>query len=386
LSFLKNILFKEISAKGLAVFRMAYFATFFFEILNIYKFRQLYFDEIPFLRPHFPDISLVLLLWLVIIFFQVIGFKFRWLSILNYIFTLVFISSAIGFEYHMFYAYTGINFLSMFLPLSTVWSVDSSINKRRCLQLEIKYIVPKVSKMNYYLPVFLGLALVYFDSVLSTKVYSHLWTSGLGLWLPSSIPQITISENQWLLNQEILVKSLSYITFAFEFLFIFIFWIKKIRIPIIIIGLGLHVGIFLSYPIPFFALGCASIYLLIIPVSFWDLLSEKIKATIFRKYNYQKIIMDFFCPKIDVFKAKKRGNDIKETPFKTLIKKYNNYFLIFLVIASMILQYEMHHSFFKSNRVKAYNFDLWIVKHFGITGHGVFIDSHFNGYESVYVY
>lgn len=385
---IERILFKKISASGLAVFRIAYHLVFLFEIFKIFNYRQLYFDEIPFLKPHFPDTTLILILWLFIIFSIIIGYRTKLFSIINYIFGLVFISSAVSFEYHMFYAYTGMNFLFMFLPSSSAFSLDY-LRKKFYLAKQGKiYIAPKVSKINYFIPIFLGLALVYFDSVIFYKFKSNVWMNGLGLWLPSSLPHVTISDFQWILNQEMLVKFLSYVTLVFEFVFLFIFWIKKFRVPLFVIGLGLHIGIYIEYPIPYFGLGCLSIYLLMVPVSLWDNLIEGSKKKL-DSYKRKKGVLNLFFKISNQFEI--TGNSKINSPSKFISffnlpfssSQVTNIFIILLVFFSIIAQRQVHYSFFKNNMV-SYNVNSFLVKYLGITKHPVFMDNHFKGYKNVY--
>lgn len=275
---LQLFFFRKVSPKGLGIFRIAYCISFLFEIITIFNYRQLFFDKIPYINIHFPDTKLMFLLWMMIVIFIIFGLYTRILTVFNYIFTLVFISSAVNYEYHMFYAYTSINFLLMFLPIQKALSLDVLRKKIKYINQGILYKPLYVSKINYLLPVFIGVGLVYFDSVIFYKIQSPMWLRGLGLWLPSSLPQVTISDNQWVLNQEFMVKFLSYLTMTFEFMFIFIFWNKKFRIPLSIIGIGLHIGIYIEYPIPYFAFGCMSVYLLMIPISMWDKMWNKITS------------------------------------------------------------------------------------------------------------
>ncbi|EZH72939.1 hypothetical protein ATO12_18130 [Aquimarina atlantica] len=304
-----SIFTKKISAKGLAIFRIGYTLNFLFEIIEIFNYRKLYFDKVPYLESQFPDTTLLLLFWMVILFFITIGLFTRVSTLVNYLFTLVFISNIEYYAYHMFYVYIGINFMIMFLPIHKSLSVDLWLKKIRYIQQGIEYIPSKVSRINYLLPVFLGLGLVYLDSVVFYKIQSPMWLRGLGLWLPSSLTHITITKIQWVLNQELLVKSMSYLTMTFEFMFVFLFWNKKFRIPLLVIGVGLHLGIFIEYPIPYFGLGCVAIYLLMVPISLWDKIWDKIKIkepkfTVF--YDEANILANRFrliVGGLDFFKA-----------------------------------------------------------------------------------
>src|SRR5690606_1157309 len=163
-----------------------------------------------------------------------------------------------------------INFLFIFLPISTTFSLDRLILKLKYSNTRFRYIPSQtVSVLAYYLPVLLGIGFFYFDSVFF-KFTSPLWLNGLGMWLPSSLPQAILVDISPLLNIKVLVIALGYLTLAFEAIFLFTFWRKKWRVPMLIIGVGLHLGILVCFPIPFFALGVIAIYLLMIPVSFWE--------------------------------------------------------------------------------------------------------------------
>ena len=182
------------------------------------------------------------------------------------------------YEYHMVYTYTGVNFLLMFLPLEKSFSIDNIREIINNTNKKIRYKETKVFKISYYLPVFLGIGLVYFDSAAMYKINSPMWLGGLGLWLPSSVPVSTITDNQWFLNQEFVVKFLSYLTMIFEFMFIFLFWNKRFRFVLFILGVLLHLGILIEFPIPYFATGYISIYVLMVPVCFWEKLIYKVRS------------------------------------------------------------------------------------------------------------
>ncbi|GAA3614011.1 hypothetical protein GCM10022396_34430 [Flavivirga amylovorans] len=133
--------------------------------------------------------------------------------------------------------------------------------------------------------------------------------SGLGIWLPASIPQVTIFNDQWILNQEYFIKFIGYFVLIFEIIFPFVFFIKKLRPYFLFIGVALHIGIFFEFPIPYFALGYIAIYLLMISVGLWQIIMKKVqykKPRLQLFYNSEcqfclrvKICISHF----DVFKA-----------------------------------------------------------------------------------
>ncbi|MBG6236606.1 putative DCC family thiol-disulfide oxidoreductase YuxK/uncharacterized membrane protein YphA (DoxX/SURF4 family) [Pedobacter sp. CAN_A7] len=261
---------KKISAKGLAIFRITFSFILLGEVLQLFYFRHLIFDKIPYLIPAEVDIWPVFFFWIIAIIFVILGLFTRISSIINYILTVILIGTITSYEYHMFYTYLIVNFIFIFLPISKSISIDRLLLKLKYSNTRFRYNPPEtVSVLAYYCPILLGIGLVYFDSVFF-KFNSSLWLNGLGLWLPSSLPQTILFDISTILNLKYLVIALGYFTLLFEAVFLFIFWNKSYRVPILVIGLGLHIGILICYPIPFFALGVSAVYLLMLPSSIWD--------------------------------------------------------------------------------------------------------------------
>lgn len=260
---------KQIDATGLAFFRILYFVNLFFEVLRIYHYRQLIFDKIPFVEGNEVAVKFGLIIWLVVLVMLCLGMFTRINSLINYILTIIFFGTAGEFAYHMYYLYTGVNFLILFLPVSKVVSIDRLFTKLKYSSARFRYEPSRtVSSLAYLVPVLVGIGLVYYDSILY-KLVSPYWKSGLGMWLPSSLPMISHVDTSSMLNIKWLMKFVGYLTLIFEFIFLFVFWRKKWRVPLLIIGIGLHLGILLEFPIPYFAIGVVALYLLMVPVSFW---------------------------------------------------------------------------------------------------------------------
>lgn len=283
---------KKVDGSGLAAFRIAYSIVLFCEVFQLRYFRQLVFDPIPFIERSEIDLGIALDLWLVIIFFLGIGLFTRTSAVVNYILSIVFIAAIHTFEYHMFYAYMGVNFLLLFLPVSTVFSVDRVIKRVKYTRARYTHTPStQVSVIYYYIPIFVGIALVYMDSVFF-KIDSKTWMGGIGMWAPAVLPHFNRFGESFLLNTKFLALSLGYITLVFEAVFIFLFWFKPFRIPFLIIGLGLHIGILIFFPIPWFALGVSAIYLLLVPICFWKKLNSFFKS----KRQNITFIYDGDCP------------------------------------------------------------------------------------------
>lgn len=260
----------KVSSKGLAVFRILFSLNLLMEVIQRFLYRNLYYDITPFVQKSILSHSIIWVVWGTILLMLIIGLKTRLAAILNYIFVLAFIVHNSFYEYHMDYSYAGISFLMIIIPLSNSFSMDRLFLKLKYSTKNNQFSPTQVtSKLYYYILLMVGIGFVYFDSIFF-KLSSLGWMNGLGMWLPASLPQITILEDQWLLNQKYLIIGLGYLTIAFELFFPFLFWIKKLRIPFLIIGLGLHLGILVEFPIPYFALGVISLYLLLLPLKFWE--------------------------------------------------------------------------------------------------------------------
>ncbi|WP_289037846.1 DCC1-like thiol-disulfide oxidoreductase family protein [uncultured Zobellia sp.] len=301
---------KKIDASGLAIFRLCFSLVMLCEVIQIFYFRHLIYDKIPYIELSEIDYTIPLILWMVSIVFLAIGLFTRIASIVNYIFCLVFIATINSYEYHMFYVYMGVSFLFLFTSIEKVFSLDrlGLILKHSNTRVTYKP-SRKTSVLNYYAYVLCGIAFVYFDSIFY-KTASYNWLNGMGMWLPSSLPQIThLDIESFLLNSKWLALFLGYVTFVFEAVFLFTFFRKKWRLPLLIIGIGLHIGILIEFPLPWFGLGVSALYLLMIPVSFWRKIREKLsfkKAKLIFYYdeecplcNRTKIIINY----LDFFNA-----------------------------------------------------------------------------------
>lgn len=292
MGFIKNNLFTKVDSIGLSVFRMFYSVVLFCEISQLFKFRHIIYDKVPFVSIGEIDVAFIFYFWFIVAVFIFFGLFTRVSAIINYIFSVIIFSSATNFEYHVFYAYVGINFLLIFIPISKVFSLDSLIQKLKYTQIGKPYTLnSKVLEVNYLMPVFVAVALVYFDSIFY-KLSSKMWMDGLGVWLPSSLPMVIWNDTSLLLNQEVLVKFLGYLVMVFETGFIFLFWFRKWRVPLLLLGVFFHLGILIAYPIPWFALVAVAAYILLIPQGFWNAISKKLK---FKKAIYL-FYYDAECP------------------------------------------------------------------------------------------
>ena len=369
-SFVTSILFKKVDSIGLSIFRITYSFVFLCELIHLFNYRTIVYDGFTELNP-----TLIFMFWLPTVCLLMVGYKSRYVAILNYIFSVIILSSAQKYEYHGFTIYVGVNFLLIFLPIARQLSIDSFLTKKSSFE------VKKVFKVYYLAPVFLVIALIYLDSAFY-KFASSMWLNGLGMWLPASLPMATWSSFPWLLNNELLVKFLGYLVLIFETVFILLMWFRVFRLPLLVIGVLFHLGILFFFPIPWFALAVICVYFLMVPIRFWKKIKfEKINSSI----SKLKILDKFKNERFSSFHFSEKMVKISwvlfflgsfsiqalltwRTPFMTelfseSIKKENSLPHKLVAIADRV-DYVSH-------------------KFIGMTNHGLFLDDHFRGYSNI---
>lgn len=384
--FFNDTFTKQIDGTGLAIFRIAYSFILLCEIAHMFYFRHLIFDKVPYIENAEIEFGFPIGIWFISVFFVMIGWKTRMSAIINYLMTIILIGSINTYEYHIFYIYIIINFLLIFSPVNKVLSIDRALNNIYLKSNQQSLESNDVSQIYYLLIVFFGIGLVYFDSIFF-KITEYSWYSGLGVWMPSSLPMMVHLKFDFFLNCKYLMYFLGYLTLIFEAAFIFIFMNKKLRLVAFIIGIGLHIGILLTFPIPFFALAVCSIYIALIPVKFWKSLEvnkiqDKIDHYVGRIVTYFNISIDYEI-------------------FNVYRKKYNKIFLTYFSIFAIVIQltitynssffyqikkkFKIENSSVEKSISKVFNEINYLPKRlFGITKHSVFLDNiHFKGYNHI---
>ena len=266
---IENYFSTPVAPHGLVIFRIAYATVLFLEVMQLYQFRHLIYDRIPFIVASEIDWSWPLSIWMFSIVLVGVGAFYRTATLVNYLIGLFCIGTIATYEYHMFYAYMGLNFLLMFIPAAASFSVDNL--RRKVLAARLNQPIPatKVSLLSFKVIILLGVGLVYFDSIFH-KLGSWIWTGGLGAWLPASLPMVTKFDSSFLMDNKFVALTSGYGTILFELIFIFLFWFRKFWLPLLVVGVGLHVGILMEFPIPWFALGVTSLYFLLVPPDRWE--------------------------------------------------------------------------------------------------------------------
>ena len=115
---IEKLTLNKISGDGLAVFRVLYTLVLMCEVGHLIYYYELIFATKPYSSSYQLNFIPALLAWEIVLLLIMVGACTRTMTVINYVFNLVFLSTISTFEYHMVYMYTGINFLMMFLDIS----------------------------------------------------------------------------------------------------------------------------------------------------------------------------------------------------------------------------------------------------------------------------
>lgn len=269
----------------LGVFRIVFFSIMFLEVLDFEELMPLLVDETPLLNPSDWNYHWIFGFWKVVLAGVILGLPSKFWRIANWVFAVGFFNSVDAFEYHMFYAWTGVSFISIFLQCTKSLSVDRVLDNVKRARSGLSPSPLEVTNWDYYLPLLVGVGFVYADSVL-WKLTDPAWTGGLGMYRPCSLP--FISYDSFLTggkDTEVVFRALGMLTLVFEFLFIFLIptMLKKKWLGLVsmAIGIGLHGGIALLLPLPLFGWGYASLFILLLPPSLLAVRTGRKKLFVF---------------------------------------------------------------------------------------------------------
>jgi predicted DCC family thiol-disulfide oxidoreductase YuxK len=287
---------KQVSATGIGLFRLFYGLITLQEIIFLLYFNHLIFDPIPYIDVEFPMIPFFLTIWAVIAVFIVIGYRYQFAVICNYIIWIIFVNFTPmqrdfdgGFDLFMI----GAGFFLLFMPGDRAFSIDILRYKLNTPFIQCNtHPKPTVSVLAYYLPIAICLGFLYFDSAIH-KMFAEHWRNGLGSWLPATQPYyVSAIDMSALLNNKLLHNILGYTILIFQFTFIFFFSDRRLRKVYLLVGLGLHLGITLSFNIYPFGLGMIIFYTLLVPFKWWRVIGEIFTA----KHPSLTVFYDQQCP------------------------------------------------------------------------------------------
>lgn len=214
----------ETSELALAAFRICYSLVLLVEIGQLFYFRRLIFDPIPYIQSSGFNWDVLLLAWLLATLLILAGAFTRIACTFNYACTVFVITGLSDFEYHVDCIYATVNFLLVFAPVSRRLAIDAILNNVPDDTRAVHTTRPITSRVFADALLFLGLGLVYGDSVVY-KLQSEMWLNGLGVWLPASLSQCSwFAVPQFVLDQKWLMVTLGYLTILFEASFPVLMW------------------------------------------------------------------------------------------------------------------------------------------------------------------
>jgi len=283
---------KKVNSSGLAIFRVVWGLVLLLEIFQLFTYRDLRFDTIPFIKGFEITLGPIILVWFFCVLFIIFGFKTKLNTLLNYFFSILFFGSLYTQEYQVFKIYIAVSFILMFIPISNSYSIDNLIIKIKYTKNNYLHKTKnKVSVIYYYILILIGFGFFFFDSSLH-KLGSESWINGYGVLDPLLLPNFRVNESTFLVKNIFLLKLINYSILIFEFLFVFIFFIKKLRWTIVFIGICIQFGVLFYSPTPLFSLALSSLFILIIPLNTW----AKIKLFLKSKQTKITFIYDGNCP------------------------------------------------------------------------------------------
>jgi predicted DCC family thiol-disulfide oxidoreductase YuxK len=273
---------RQTSAAGIGLFRFFYGLIALQEIVFLLYFNHLIFDPIPYRDVEFPMIPFFLYIWALIACFIVIGYRYQFAVVCNYLFWIIFVNFTPmqrdfdgGFDAFMI----GSGFFLLFMPGDRAFSIDNLRYKLSTPFIHYRSFARRpVNELAYYLPVAICLGFLYFDSAIH-KLFAEHWRNGLGSWLPVTQPYyVSAIDMSYVLNNEFLQKAIGYTVIVFQFTFIFLFADHRFRIIYLLVGIGLHLGIILSLNVYPYGVGMLIFYTLLIPRTWWDIMGGLLKA------------------------------------------------------------------------------------------------------------
>lgn len=318
-SIFKNIrtyLNQPVHTSGFAAFRIGFAMFLLVFIAHVTYFKPLIFNTIPVIAPNPVPANLFLGFWACAAFALLLGFKTRFAALLNYVLVIIaaytFSSSGCG-SFNDDLLRIG-SFLMLIMPVSGNASIDSVI-------YELKYGVKpnrNTTQLTIIAFLFVSLGLMYWASSL-TKLYSPMWTKGLGLWIPSVMPYNKWHNVDFYLNQKWAMMACSYFTVVWEFLFIFSLFSKKLRPYFAWLGIIFHIVLALIFPFPLICFGPLPFYFVLIPHSFWMRFSKKplqiaLNPTIKSQLFFSRIISAFH-PQVTITAHPSTQISINNQPF-----------------------------------------------------------------------
>jgi hypothetical protein len=375
--FGKRFLDQRVSPIGLSLFRIAAAIVLLWEVGEMFYYRHLIFDYIPFIKPSEFNPTPILVLWLIALVGLLVGWKTRTAATINFCCSLFTFATFREFEYHFDHVAHCICSLLMFVPVSEMFSVDAWLKKRSSLTAGTSAPVEErgVHPIYYNYIMLVAIGLLYLDSA-AWKMSQSAWQEGLGVWRPMSCPPFTwfpTASLQGLLNQKWLMITANFATLFLEIAFILMMWSRFCRIWIILpVGLALHGGIGLAFPLPKFAAVMLALYVVVLPPDIWERVYAFMRERVLRLKHATLSVKNYSFDAVTQKSAKLNRPGIV-------------YAVAVYMVALTVFQFILMLStpFFGRNKILNDTVRLSISKAAGVCSHGVFLDYHWTKYDHV---
>lgn len=264
---------KSESAYSFGIFRILFFLHLLFMWYYTYVYRHFEFNAFPGFPHQILASQMIMLIWLISILMMIVGMFTRYAAIVNYL--CVLIISEINGRVGVATFYNDLmrigSLICIFMPVSKSFSVDMLMNRLATNNLNPQ----KTNYLNYLWSAVITVGILYLGAAFS-KLMSPIWMSGLGLWLPCSLPyMMSEPSNQYLMNQEYFMYFINYFVIGWEMVFIFLLFFRRYHSFLIITGITFHLLIAYYFNFPRTSIGVCFFYVLLIPEGFWKRLYEK---------------------------------------------------------------------------------------------------------------
>ncbi|WJH35872.1 DCC1-like thiol-disulfide oxidoreductase family protein [Paenibacillus sp. CC-CFT747] len=278
--WLVRLLDTRVPALPLALFRIGFSVVMIIEIEQMYRFRRLLFDPLPYMIESTIPSGPLLLIWLAAVLFLLAGYRTRLAAVVHYVMAVIVLGFGAlphGEDWQGDSLILTLSLLLLFMPSDRVLSVERLMERRRRAREKVKDPGPEDVRLIHTVFLYLTIGLMYLDSAFF-KLSSSMYLSGLGVWAPSTLPINAYHNVSWLMSQEWLVRPLGYALLAFESLFLFLYPVRRLRLPLLAVGALFHLGVMFVFPIPVISLLVLALYLGLVPAGAYERLTRLWRA------------------------------------------------------------------------------------------------------------
>ena len=258
-----------------AAFRIILGLVLLADITHLYAHRGLFSSMYPSHLPIAPE----LILWMIVLVCMIIGYHAQVATIANYVcgaFILGVMAPRQGFLQRASDSVAiSLCVLAAVLPCYFMLTVDRFGAGRRASST--------IASARWLLVGYLSS--VYLDSGIH-KLKSHIWSAGLGVTTPMSLPSLVWTSTAWMTWFPAWLLRLSgWGVIAFELLFPALYAWRRTRVVALLTGIALHIGIAWVYPIPIFSGLMIAVYAGLLPETWYARLRQVDKWIALRGRN-----------------------------------------------------------------------------------------------------